>query len=99
MHAHAPHAPELEEREQQVVVARVQVEPELDDPPGLVEVGVGLLDRGDRGNLGQLGDRLRLDVDDDATRDVVRHDRPVADRGDGLEVLDDAAEAVCCSTA
>ena len=31
---------ELDERQHEVVVARVEVEPELDDVPGLVEVGV-----------------------------------------------------------
>src|SRR3712207_7723329 len=41
---------------------------------------VRLLDRRDGGNLGELGDRLRLHVDDHAARDVVGHDRPVARR-------------------
>ena len=42
-------------------------------------------------DLGELGDRLRLDVDDDAARDVVDDDRPVGDGRDRLEVLDDPA--------
>ena len=49
VHADAAEPAELDEGQHEVVVARVEVEPELDDVPGLVEVGVGLLDRLDVG--------------------------------------------------
>ena len=42
-------------------------------------------------DLRELDHRLRLDVHDDPLRDVVDDDRPVAGRGDRLEVLDDPA--------
>ena len=49
---------------QQVVVAGVQSEPRvLDDRARLVHVGVGLLDRDDVVDLGQLGEQVRLEVD------------------------------------
>ena len=90
MDTDAADAAELEEREDEVVVARVEREARLlDDPPGLLEVVVRLLDGRDRRDPGELGDRLRLDVDDDAAGDVVDDDRPVACGGDRLEVLDD----------
>ena len=56
---------------------------------GLVEVGVRLLDGLDVRDLCELRHRLRLDVDHDATGDVVGDHRPVGGGGDGLEVLDD----------
>ena len=90
--ADAADAPELQEREDQVVVARVQVEPRvLDDAARLVEVVVCLLDCFDGRDLRQLHDRLGLDIDHDAAGNVVDDDRPVADIRDRLEVLDDAA--------
>src|SRR5215210_1736379 len=83
---------ELEKRKDQDVVARVESEVGLgDDAPGLDEVVIRLLDRPDARDLGQFDDRLGLDVDDDATRDVVDNDRLVADVGDRTEVLDDAS--------
>jgi len=83
---------ELEERKDQNVVSRVEREVRLtDDAPGLDEVGIRLLDRSDGRDLGQFDDRLRLDVDDDATGNVVDDDRPVADVGDRTEVFDDSA--------
>ena len=69
----------------------VEVEPGLDDPARLVEVVVRLLDRRTFGISASSRDRLRLDVDHDAGRDVVDDDRLVADLRDRLEVLDDAA--------
>src|SRR5438034_638215 len=81
---------ELEEWEGQNVVSRVEREVRLtDDAPGLGEVVVRLLDRPDGRDLGQLGDRLRLDVDHDPARNVVDDDRAVGlercdDRGQGL---------------
>ena len=82
---------ELEERVEQVVAARVELEADLDDPPRLVEIFVRLLDGLDARDLGELIDRLGLDVDNDARRDVVDDDRQVARRGDRLVVLDDPA--------
>ena len=83
---------ELEKRKDQDVVARVESEVGLaDDAPGLDEVVIRLLDRPDARDLGQFDDRLRLDVDDDAARNVVDDDRLVADVGDRAEVLDDAS--------
>src|SRR3954451_24086323 len=56
---------EFEERKDEVVVPRVEREVRLaDDAPGLDEVVIRLLDRPDSGDLGELGDRLRLDVED-----------------------------------
>src|SRR5439155_7643328 len=57
----SPDAPELEEREDEVVVPGVEVEPELDDPPCLLEIVVRLLHRADVLDLAELGDRLGLD--------------------------------------
>ena len=92
MHDDAADAADLEERVDEVVAARVEVEVGLgDDPPRLVELLGRLLDRLDGRDLGQLEHRLRLDVDDDPLRDVVDDDRLVAGGGDRLEVLDDPA--------
>src|SRR5882762_6050168 len=83
---------ELEEREDENVVPRVEREVRLaDDAPSLDEVVVGLLDRTDARNPGQLDDRLGLEVDDDPAGNVVDDDRPVADVGDRAEVLDDSS--------
>ena len=54
VHADAADAAELEERQDQVVVAGVEVEPGLDDVLRLREVVVGLLDRRDVLDRGQL---------------------------------------------
>ena len=87
-------AAELEEREDEVVVAGVQLEVGLlDDPPRLVEIGVRLLHRAHARDLfGQLDQRRRRQVDHDAAGDVVGDDRLVADLRDRAEMLDDAAQ-------
>jgi hypothetical protein len=83
---------ELEEGKEDVVVPGVEVQIGLpDDAPRLGEVVIRLLDRPDGRDLGELDDRVRLEVDDHAAGDVVRDDRPVADVGDVAEVLDDPA--------
>ena len=89
--ADAAEAAELEEREDEVVVARVEIEAELDDRARLLEIGVRLLDRADGRDLRELRDRLRLEIEDDPRRDVVDDDRAVGDGGDLLEVPDDPA--------
>ena len=89
VHADPADPAELDEGEHEVVVPRVEVEPELDDASRLVEVVVRLLDRGDVRDLGQHGHRLRLDVDHAAAGDVVGDDREIGGTGNGLEVLDD----------
>ena len=86
-----PIAAELEEREDEVVVARVEVEAEAGNAPRLLEVVVRLLHRADVLDLRQLGDRLGLDVDDDAAGNVVDDDRLVGVRGDLLNVAHDRA--------
>src|SRR5581483_9983810 len=82
---------ELEEALHEVVVAGVEVEPLGDDVACLLEVVVRLLDGAHRLDLREPRDRVGLDVDDDARRDVVDDDRPVARARDRLEVRDDAA--------
>src|SRR3954464_4137195 len=90
VHAHTTDGAELEEREHEVVVPRVEVEVGLgDDAPRLGDVVTRLLDRPDAGDLREVDDRVRLDVDHDAPRDVVKDDRAVADVGDRWEVFDD----------
>ena len=91
VHADAADAAELEERQDQVVVARVEVEAGLDDVLRLREVVVRLLDAADVLDLGQPRDRLGLDVEHDPAGDVVDDDRLVGRRRDGLEVRDDPA--------
>ena len=91
---------ELEEGLDQVVVAGVEVEARLDDVPRLREVVVRLLDRAHRRDLGELRDRLGLDVDHDARRDVVDDDRLVARRARSPRSARRCrAAAACCSTA
>jgi hypothetical protein len=58
VHAHPSGSAHLEEREHEVVVARVQVEPEVDDRARLDEVGVRLLDRAHGRKLRELRDRV-----------------------------------------
>ena len=89
VHADAADRAELEEREDDVVVAGIEVEPRFEDVASLREARVGLLHGADRRDLGEPRDRLGLDVHDDAARDVVGDDRPVARAGDRLEVSDD----------
>src|SRR3954467_10394425 len=90
VHAHTTDGAELEERQHEVVVPRVEVEIGLgDDAPRLGDVVIRLLDRPDAGDLREVDDRFRLDFDHDAPLDVVDDDRAVADVGDRAEVLDD----------
>ncbi len=92
MNTDASDSPEFEKRQDEVVVPRVEVEARLaDDALGLGEIVVGLLDRSDRRDLGELQNGFGLDVDHDAAGDVVDDDRLVAGVGDGAEVLDDPA--------
>ena len=81
---------ELEEREEQLVVARVELEPQIDDLPRLLQVVPRLLDPHDA-DAGQLRECLDVDLDPRADRDVVGQDRLVGRGGDLLEVLHDAA--------
>ena len=91
VHADAADAPDLEKRKDQVVVARIEVEAAGDDVAGGVERGLRLLDGANVVDLRQRVDRGRLDVHDDAARDVVEDDRPVGCGRDRLDVRDDAA--------
>src|SRR6266542_390463 len=92
VNADASDRAQLEKREKDVVVPRVEVEIGLlEDAPCLDGVVIRLLDRPDGRNLGELGDGLGLDVDHDSPGDVVDDDRPIADVGDRAEVLDDPA--------
>ena len=84
--AHATGAAELQERQDQVVVARVEIEPELDDRACLLEIRVCLLDRANRRQLRELRNRVRLEIEDDPRRDVVDDDRTVRHGRDLLEV-------------
>ena len=91
-HRHDADAAELEERERVRVVAGVEVEPcLLRDEARLVEIVDRLLDRHDVFDLREPGDRGRLDVDDDATGDVVGDHRQVRGGRDLLEVAHDRA--------
>ena len=70
--------------------AAVEVEPcLLRDEARLVEIVVRLLHGDDGVDLREARDRDRLDVDDDAARDVVRDDRQVGRGCDRLEMADD----------
>ncbi len=81
---------DVEEGERVRVVAGVEVEAGLlGDETRLVEVVVRLLHGDDRVDLREARDRDRLDVHDDAARDVVRDDRKVRRGRDRLEVPDD----------
>ena len=75
----------LEEREDQVVVAGEEVEAQLDDPPRLIQIVVRLFDGAHGRHLRELGDRLRLEVQDDASGDVVDDDRTVGDPATALK--------------
>ena len=86
-----PDAPDLEEREDEIVVAGVEVEPLGDDVACGVERRLRLLDGADVGDPRERRDRRRLRVDDDAARDVVEDDGPVGRGRDRLDVRDDAA--------
>src|ERR671937_1847109 len=92
VHTNAADTSELEERQDEDVVPRVEVQlGVVDDSARLDEVVIRLFDRTNGRDLGERDHRLRLDVDHDPARDVVDDDRTVADLGDGAEVLDDAA--------
>src|SRR4051812_40569319 len=72
VHTNTADSSEFEERKDQNVVSRVEREVRLaDDASGLGEVVIRLLDGPDGGNLGELDDRLRLDVHDHAAGNVV----------------------------
>jgi hypothetical protein len=89
VHADAAEAAELDERQDQRVVPRIEVEAQLDDRARLLEVVVRLLDCGNGRDLGEPRDRLRFEIQDHARGDVVDDDWPVALFGDRLEVRDD----------
>ena len=91
MRVHADAAPpaDFEERVDDVVVARVEVETQLDDPTRLVEVVVRLLDRGHIRDLRELCHRLGLNVDHNPRGNVVDHHRPVTRGRNRLEMLHD----------
>ena len=91
VHADAADAAELEERQDQVVVAGVEVEVRLDDVLRLRQVVVRLLDGANVLDLGEPRDRLGLDVDHDPAGDVVDDDRLVGGRRDRFEVRHDPA--------
>ena len=81
VHADTADAADLEERVDEVVVARVEGEAGLlDDEARLDEIVVRLLDGFHRLDLGELRHRLRLDVDDDPAGDVVDDHGLVAER-------------------
>src|SRR5436190_4335421 len=64
VHTNTTDSAELEERTHEVVVPRVEVEVGLgDDAPRLGEVVIRLFDRTDGRDLGELADRVGLDVD------------------------------------
>ena len=90
--ADAAGAAELEERLEQDVVAGVEVEAESRRcaAPRRAAACACLTAR-DVVDLREPRDRLGLDVDDDAARDVVDDDRPVGRARDRLEVRDDPA--------
>ena len=84
--------PQLQERQQEVVVAGVEGELRLgEDAPSLAGIGRRLLDRRDVRDLGELRERLGLEVDDDPLRDVVDDDRPVGGGRDRLGMSHDPA--------
>ena len=80
----------LEERKDEIVVARVEVEPAVDDVSCCVEARLRLLHAADVLDLRERRDGLGLCVDDDAARDVVEDHGPVGRGGDGLDVSDDS---------
>ncbi len=86
-----PIEPSCEEREDEVVVARVEVEAEAGNAPRLLEIVVRLFHRAHVLDLRKLRHRLRLDVHDGAAWDVVDDNRLVRPRGDLLNVPDDRA--------
>ena len=74
MRADAAGTADLEERKDDVVVTRVQVEPAVDDVARRIEARLRLLHRRHVLDLGQPRDRRGLGVHDDARRDVVEDD-------------------------
>ena len=91
VHAHAATSPKLEERQDQVVVSGVEIEAELDDRARLRKIRVRLLHGAHRRNLSQRRDRVGLEIEDDARRDVVDDDWLVGCGCNRPEVRDDAA--------
>src|SRR6266699_524611 len=75
VHADAADAAELEKRLDQVVIAGIEVEAGGNDVSGLGEIVVRLLDGANGRDLGEPRDRLWLDIDHDASGDVVDDDR------------------------
>jgi soluble lytic murein transglycosylase len=78
-----------EEGERGVVLPRELTEMGADCPAGVErpgEIGGGVLDPDDVGDLGEAGHRLHAHVDDGARRDVVYDHRNVDRLGDGLEM-------------
>ena len=90
--AHPALPAQLEERVEQVVVARIEQKVGVgEDPPGLVEVGGRLLHGDDVADPGQLREQVRLEVQHDPLGDVVDDDRPAVGRlRDRGEMGDDA---------
>ena len=77
-HTDPPHATEQRKRQHEVIVTRIEREPTgLDNLAGLVEIRHCLLDSDDRINLCEPVNVGRRQVQDDALRDVVEHDRKV----------------------
>ena len=100
VHADAPEPAELEERLDQIVVSRVEVEPGVDDVPRLGEVGVRLLHRANRVDLREPADRLRLDVDRRRAPGCCRRRSAVRSRSRSRRsARRSRAAAACCSTA
>src|SRR5437764_7002270 len=92
VHTNTTDPAELEERQDEAVVPRVEIKlGVVDDAPRLDEVVIRLFDRSNGRDPGELDHGLGLDVDHDPAGDVVDDDRPVADVGDRAEVLDDPA--------
>ena len=90
--ADAADAADLEERKHEVVVAGVEVEAARRRCAALRRGRrLRLLDGADVRDLGEPRDRLGLDVDHHAARDVVDDHRPVGGSRDRLEVRDDPA--------
>ena len=101
MHADAPDRPELEEALQQHVVAGVEVEARTRrcGAPA-ARSGWACLTARDPLDLGEARDRLGLDVDDDAARDVVGDQRPVGRaRRSPRSGRRSRPAAACCSRA
>ena len=91
MDADPTDAADLEERQDEIVVAGVQVESRGDDVARRVDAGLRLLHAPYVVDLREPRDRRGLRLDDDARRDVVEDDGPVGRGGDRLDVRHDPA--------